>query len=146
MEFIAYRRQANWILLGVSIFNLLLCFLLYYSLKINIDVANEGVWQIDYFGLLFIVIIYPYLSYCLGLGYVFSDFSYPTAFLISSFPLAIYGLLNIIHPLLSWYFIPFPHAETIVSSILFGGDAAIILSTLIAIIFFILAYCLNPVP
>lgn len=146
MEFIAYRRQANWILLGVSIFNLLLCFLLYYSLKINIDVANEGVWQIDYFGLLFIAIIYPYLSYCLGLGYVFSDFSYPTAFLISSFPLAIYGLLNIVHPLLSWYFIPFPHAETIVSSILFGGDAAIILSTLIAIIFFILAYCLNPVP
>lgn len=146
MEFIAYRRQANWILLGVSIFNLLLCFLLYYSLKINIDVANEGVWQIDYFGLLFIAIIYPYLSYCLGLGYAFSDFSYPTAFLISSFPLAIYGLLNIVHPLLSWYFIPFPHAETIVSSILFGGDAAIILSTLIAIIFFILAYCLNPVP
>lgn len=146
MEFIVYRRQANWILLGVSVFNLLLCLLLYHSLKANINVTDEGIWQIDYFGLLFIAIIYPYLSYCIGLGCAFSDCSYPVAFLTSSFPLAIYGLLNVVHPLLSWYFIPFPHAETIVSGILFGGDAAIILTTLIATIFFILAYCLNPVP
>lgn len=146
MEFMAYRRQANRILLSVSIFNLLLCFLLYHSLKANINVANEGVWQIDYFGLLFIAVIYPYLSYCLGLGHAFSDYSYPAAFLVSSFPLAIYSLLSVGQPLFSWYFIPFPHAEAIISSILFGGDVSIILSTLIAIIFFILAYCLNPVP
>lgn len=146
MLFIQNRRKANYILLGNTAFNLLFCYLLYYSFKQNSEVASEGVWQIGYFGLAFLIAASFYLARMMSLAHSFSDIAYPFTFILNSFPLIVYGLFNILHQLLSWYFIPFPNAANIVNSIYFGGSCTIILISLVALTSFILAFCLNPVP